>query len=77
MNFYVEEGPEENGIKKGYTPKEDLQDLNPNGNTMFFLCGPEPFIKAYAGQAGPFGIQYRVNGILGQLGYSVNQVFRF
>ncbi|EDO16639.1 hypothetical protein Kpol_529p19 [Vanderwaltozyma polyspora DSM 70294] len=66
------------GAKKGFIAKEDIESLAPasNENTHVFVCGPEPFVKAYAGQQGPLFFQGSFGGILKELGYTKSQVFK-
>lgn len=49
----------------------------PNENTKLFICGPPPFMKTFSGEKKSPADQGELTGILNELGYSADQVFKF
>ena len=76
IKYFVDKGSDETEIVRGRISKDNLSAIETNKNTMFFLCGPDSFIDTYAGPKGIFGTQFKVGGILGDLGYTSKEVFR-
>ena len=76
--FYTVSKPSEgSSLPKGYIDKHFLQkaiqELRVEDN-MIFLCGPPPMEKAMLGNKGFFGGE---GGILDQLGYTKDRVYKF
>lgn len=64
----------------GYITKELLQDVLPDAkeeNIKIFVCGPPPLYKAVSGAKKSPQDQGELDGILKDLGYSKDQVFKF
>ncbi|CCE63857.1 hypothetical protein TPHA_0G00160 [Tetrapisispora phaffii CBS 4417] len=64
--------------KSGYISKDDLKEQipSPDEKTFVFVCGPDEFVKAYAGAQGRLLSQGKFGGILSTLGYNEQQVFK-
>lgn len=80
--FYaLEKPPPDWAGVKGYITKELLQKACPDpkegGDVKIFVCGPGPMYKAISGpKKGPKD-QGELEGILKEMGYSKDQVFKF
>ncbi|CAI7650747.1 unnamed protein product [Penicillium bialowiezense] len=79
--FYVlDKPPAEWTGGKGFITKELLKTVLPEpkeGNIKLFVCGPPPMYKAISGAKISPKDQGELTGILGDLGYSKEQVFKF
>ncbi len=66
------------GLTGFYTADVVKQYLPPpaEGNSIF-LCGPPPMYRAICGDKNPDKSQGPVTGVLGGLGYTSDQVFKF
>ncbi|KAJ9144661.1 NADH-cytochrome b5 reductase [Pleurostoma richardsiae] len=63
----------EGGVRKGYVTGELLKEVAPKdgeGEAKVFVCGPPPMEKALVGARGG-------SGILAELGYRKDQVYKF
>lgn len=58
-----------------HNPEESAKDSS-SKKTIVLVCGPESMVKHVAGPRGMSG-QEPVRGVLGAMGYSRSQVFRF
>jgi cytochrome-b5 reductase len=63
---------------RGYIDKTILEEMLPpasvGNDVMIFVCGPTPFYNVLCG---PREDREKVAGILGELGYQANQVYKF
>jgi cytochrome-b5 reductase len=79
--FYVlDKPPAEWTGGKGFITKELLKTVLPEpkeGNIKLFVCGPPPMYKAISGPKVSPKDQGELTGILADLGYSKEQVFKF
>lgn len=78
---YLLDTPPQNwtGIK-GYVTKELLEKhlpSNKNPDNMIFVCGPPPMVKAISGLKKTAQDQGELGGMLKQLGYTKENVFKF
>lgn len=65
---------------KGYITKELLEKLLPsskNPDTMIFVCGPPPLVKSISGLKKTAQDQGELSGMLKDLGYTKENVFKF
>ena len=69
----------ENGVELGFISKEFIAKNapGPKEDTHLFICGPPPFMKAYSGEKAKPTDQGELTGLLQELGYSKDQVFKF
>ena len=76
--FYTVSRPSEGSpLPKGYIDRDFLQKVMPESSAkdnMIFLCGPPPMEKAMLGNKGFFGGK---GGLLDELGYAKDQVYKF
>ena len=65
--------------QNGYITKSFLEENmpKPGENVHVFVCGPPPFMKAFSGPKVSPADQGELTGILKELGYSKDQVFKF
>ncbi len=79
--FYVlDNPPKEWSGGKGYITKELLKTVLPEPkteNTKVFVCGPPGLMKAISGPKKSPQDQGELSGILKELGYSPEQVYKF
>lgn len=79
--FYLLNNPPENWPgAKGVVTKELLQTVLPGPkeeNVKVFVCGPPGMYKAISGPKKSPSDQGDLTGMLGELGYSKDQVFKF
>lgn len=72
--YTVSQASENSGLRKGHVTKELLQEVLPatasSTNTKVFVCGPPAMESALTGG-------YGVPGILRELGYKKDQIFKF
>ncbi|AJS35438.1 Mcr1p [Saccharomyces cerevisiae YJM1248] len=63
----------------GFISKDFIQEHvpGPKESTHLFVCGPPPFMNAYSGEKKSPKDQGELIGILNNLGYSKDQVFKF
>lgn len=65
---------------EGYITKELLKTVLPepgNGNNKIFVCGPPGMYKAISGGKKSPQDQGELTGILKELGYSKDEVYKF
>lgn len=79
--FYVLDTPPEGWAQgKGYITKELLKTVMPEpkeNNIKVFVCGPPGLYKAISGAKKSPSDQGELSGILKELGYSLEQVYKF
>lgn len=79
--FYVlEKPPKEWAGNKGYINKELLKTVLPEAKTdniKVFVCGPPGLMKAISGPKVSPQDQGELTGVLAELGYSKDQVYKF
>ena len=79
--FYVLDNPPKDWIgNKGYIDKELLKTVLPEPkeeNIKVFVCGPPGMYKAISGTKKSPADQGELSGILKELGYTKEQVFKF
>ncbi|RMD42662.1 hypothetical protein DV735_g2476, partial [Chaetothyriales sp. CBS 134920] len=79
--FYTLDKPSESWqFGKGFITKELLKEVIPDPkseNIKVFVCGPPPMYKAISGWKVSPTDQGEVDGILKELGYTKEQVFKF
>lgn len=79
--FYtLDKPPAEWKGNKGFVTKELLQTVLPEpktGNVKVFVCGPPPMYKAVSGTKVSPQDQGELTGILAELGYNKDQVYKF
>lgn len=77
--YALDNAPENwNGVT-GYVTKEVVEAHLPSAkqeDTVIFVCGPPPMVKSIAGPKDGFK-QGEVDGILKELGYTTENVFKF
>ncbi|GME93528.1 unnamed protein product [[Candida] boidinii] len=81
IDYFVDKAPtgtEFNG-KVGYITEEDLKKslFGPSKDSHVFVCGPPPLYKAISGNKVSPSDQGEVTGILANLGYTKEHVFKF
>ncbi|GME66793.1 unnamed protein product [[Candida] boidinii] len=81
IDYFVDKAPtgtEFNG-KVGYITEEDLKKslFGPSNDSHVFVCGPPPLYKAISGNKVSPSDQGEVTGILANLGYTKEHVFKF
>lgn len=69
-------------VEQGYVSKEMLSKVMPHklkvANSKVLVSGPPPMVEAVAGAKGGFGwTQGSIGGILGELGYTKEDVHKF
>lgn len=69
-------------VQQGYVTKQMLAQVMPHklkeSNTKVLVSGPPPMVEAIAGAKGGFGwTQGSIGGILGELGYTKEDVHKF
>lgn len=64
---------------KGFVSKDMVKEHlpPPAEDTMIFFCGPPPMLKAVAGEKGKNYTQGEVGGVLKDLGYTTDMVYKF
>ena len=79
--FYTLDNPPESWpYGKGFITKELLKDVIPDpnsGNIKVFVCGPPGLYKAVCGAKVSPTDQGELSGILKELGYTKDQVYKF
>lgn len=79
--FYVLDHPPEGWMQgKGHITKELLKTVLPEpkeGNVKVFVCGPPGLYKAISGAKKSPADQGELTGMLKELGYSKEQVYKF
>lgn len=79
--FYVlDKPPQEWKGGKGYITKELLKQVLPEPkeeNVKLFVCGPPPMYKALSGPKVSPQDQGELTGVLAELGYKKDQVYKF
>ena len=79
--FYtLDKPPESWPYGKGHVTKELLKTVIPGAeeeNVKVFICGPPGFYKAISGAKKSVKDQGEVDGILKELGYTKEQVYKF
>lgn len=76
--FYILETPPtgwEGGV--GYVTKEILESHLPKKESMIFVCGPNPMVQAISGLKSSPQVQGELSGMLLDLGYTKDRVFKF
>jgi len=78
--YFLDEVSKGVQAEKGYVGKEAIQKYFPGadkGNkAKIFVCGPPPMVKALAGPKDGFK-QGELQGVLSELGFKAEQVFKF
>ncbi|QLL33471.1 hypothetical protein HG536_0E03820 [Torulaspora globosa] len=79
ISYFVDKKDGEFEGETGFITKEYLEKHapKPSEKTHVFVCGPPPFMKAYSGEKVSPMDQGELVGILKDLGYSKDQVFKF
>lgn len=79
ITYFVDKADGDFKGETGFITKEYLEKHapKPSENTQVFVCGPPPFMKAYSGEKVSPKDQGDLVGILKDLGYSKDQVFKF
>jgi cytochrome-b5 reductase len=79
--FYTLDQPPENWQNKGFITKELLQTVLPDSGrgekVKVFVCGPPGLYKAISGMKKSPADQGELSGVLKELGYTKDQVFKF
>jgi len=78
--FYVLEKPPKDwkqGV--GYVSEDIIKKVlpPPSKDSLIMVCGPDPMVKVISGEKGPNYTQGEVKGMLKNLGYSSDNVFKF
>lgn len=69
-----------NGFEGYVTPElitKHLPKPEQAGKAKIFVCGPPPQVEAISGGKGPKGSQGELKGLLAQMGYTPEQVYKF
>lgn len=79
ITYFVDQKEGEYDGEIGFITKDfiEAQAAKPDENTHIFICGPPPFMKAYSGPKVSPSDQGELVGILKDLGYTKEQVFKF
>lgn len=79
ITYFVDKADDGFQGEKGFITKEFLEQHapKPSEKTQVFVCGPPPFMKAYSGEKVSPKDQGDLVGILKDLGFSKDQVFKF
>ncbi|KAG0207503.1 NADH-cytochrome b5 reductase [Mortierella sp. GBA30] len=72
----VESWEGETGYITGELLKKHIPEIGSEGNKVF-VCGPPPMMVAVSGPKGPNYTQGEVDGVLKELGLTIEQVFKF
>lgn len=79
--FYtLDQPPKDWAYGKGFITKELLKEVLPDAsqeNIKIFVCGPPPLYKAISGMKPSPQDQGELSGILKELGYTKEQVYKF
>lgn len=76
--YYLLETPPTNwegGV--GYITKEILESHLPKKDSMIFVCGPNPMVQIISGLKSSPQVQGELSGMLLELGYTNERVFKF
>lgn len=78
--YFLDEAAKSVQAEKGYVGKEAVQKYLPSADkgdkAKIFVCGPPPMVKALAGPKDGFK-QGELQGVLSELGFKAEQVFKF
>ncbi|AGO11313.1 AaceriACR054Cp [[Ashbya] aceris (nom. inval.)] len=79
VTFFVDKPDGDFKGEKGFINKEYLkQNLpKPGSNSHVFVCGPPPFMDAFSGNKVSPTDQGEVTGVLSELGYTKEHVYKF
>lgn len=79
ISYFVDDKTADYEGENGFITKEFIEShaAKPSEKTHLFVCGPPPFMKAYSGEKTSPADQGDLVGILKDLGYSKDQVFKF
>lgn len=80
VHYTLDTPPKDWKFGSGFITKEVLQDVLPGSkeeNIKIFVCGPPPLYKAVSGAKKSPQDQGELDGILKELGYTKEQVFKF
>lgn len=80
VTYIVDEAPENgwNG-ETGFVTREMIKKYlpAPTTDTMIFVCGPDPMYKSICGLKAEDKSQGELDGVLKQLGYTSDNVYKF
>lgn len=78
--YFLDKQSKDVPSEKGYVTKDHIQKYFPGSDkgdkAKIFVCGPPPMVSALAGPKQGFQ-QGELKGILAELGYTAEQVFKF
>lgn len=81
VKYFVDElkDPKTTGLTKGFITKDFIKESlpGPSPESHVFVCGPPPLYKAISGNKVSPTDQGEVTGVLAELGYDKNTVFKF
>ncbi|SCV99522.1 LAFE_0A05006g1_1 [Lachancea fermentati] len=79
VTYFVDQPDDSFKGEKGFITKEFLQSHipKPTEKAQIFVCGPPPFMDAYSGNKKSPSDQGDLTGILSEMGYTKDQVFKF
>lgn len=79
VNYFVDKADGDFEGEIGFITKEFIEShaAKPSEKTQVFVCGPPPFMKAYSGEKVSPQDQGDLVGILKDIGFSKDQVFKF
>lgn len=79
VHYVLEKPPAGWTGSTGYITKDVLQKYMPapSSDSLVMVCGPPPMMKAISGAKAPDYTQGEVDGLLKDLGYTKEQVFKF
>ncbi|CDO92956.1 unnamed protein product [Kluyveromyces dobzhanskii CBS 2104] len=79
VTYFVDKAEDKFEGKTGFITKEFLSSDAPKATekNQVFVCGPPPFMKAYSGPKVSPSDQGELTGILAELGFTKDNVFKF
>lgn len=79
VHYVLEKPPKDWEGSVGYVSKEVIQKYipAPSDDNLVMVCGPPPMMKAISGNKAPDYSQGELDGLLKDLGYTKDQVFKF
>lgn len=79
VHYVLEKAPKDWSGSVGYVSKDIIQKHipAPSNDNLVLVCGPPPMMKAISGAKNPDYSQGEVDGLLKDIGYTKEQVFKF
>ena len=79
VHYVLEKPPKDWSGSVGYVTKDTIQKYMPapSNDSLVMVCGPPPMVKAISGSKAPDYTQGELDGLLKDLGYTKDQVYKF